>query len=151
VISSQVISIKGQGGDDDGKEKPKLPQDGPAFTRLPSSFSTAERNNSLPFVDHCKRAERPPGSARDFFDKVAKATGVDLGVIEKLHAKEWGTVSRPSSGRRKLLPVWRNSSAAASALLLARSTNTGTDLNIERKPTHIDVPMASCCRSDRRH
>ena len=83
------------------KQKPKVPQDGPAFTAFIKHLTARREEQFAALVEHCKRAGAAARQRKRLFDKLAKATGVDFGIIEKLHAKEWEAASRPSARQDK--------------------------------------------------
>jgi hypothetical protein len=80
---------------------PKVPQNGPAFTAFMQHLTARREEQFAALVEHYKRASVAARRRKRLFDKIAKATGVDVGAIEKLHAKEWETVRQPSARQKR--------------------------------------------------
>lgn len=83
------------------EKKPKVPEDGPAFTAFTKHLLARREEQFASLVENYKRAGVAARRRKKLFDKLAKATGVDLAGIEKLHAREWETVSHPSARQER--------------------------------------------------
>ena len=83
------------------KKQPEIPPEGKVFTSFIDHLSATRQEHFDELVESTKRAGRAARARRKVLEAFAKSAGVDLSVLDALHAREWENLSEPSVRQKR--------------------------------------------------